>query len=105
MKNLTNELRKEFDNHSDGLPGGDSNQGFKNAIAGADDAIVVVLGGLFGARCGCIIGLLEAAGLTKARLIINRLRKNHGKTGRHDGYRDIIDILSIELLGVVPEMN
>lgn len=79
-------------------------QGFKNAIAGADDAIVVATPEVSSVRdADRIIGLLEAAGLTRVRLIINRLRKSMVKRGDMMDIDDIIDILSIDLLGVVPE--
>ena len=50
-----------------------------------------------------IIGLLEAAGLSKSKLIINRLRSKMVKRGDMMDIEDILDILAIELLGVVPE--
>jgi septum site-determining protein MinD len=50
-----------------------------------------------------IIGMLEASGLNNARLIINRLRSKMVKRGDMMDINDILDILSIELLGVVPE--
>ncbi|MEA1961098.1 MAG: septum site-determining protein MinD [Bacillota bacterium] len=103
MKNLTNELRKDFDFILVDCPAG-IEQGFKNAIAGADDAIVVATPEVSSVRdADRIIGLLEAAGLTNSRLIINRLRPKMVKKGDMMDIDDIIDILSIELLGVVPE--
>lgn len=103
MKNLTNELRKEYNFILVDCPAG-IEQGFKNAIAGADDAIIVATPEVSSVRdADRIIGLLEAAGLTRVRLIINRLRKSMVKRGDMMDTDDIIDILSIDLLGVVPE--
>lgn len=103
MKNLTNELRKEYNFILVDCPAG-IEQGFKNAIAGADDAIIVATPEVSSVRdADRIIGLLEAAGLTRVRLIINRLRKSMVKRGDMMDIDDIIDILSIDLLGVVPE--
>ena len=103
MKNLTNELRKEFDIILVDCPAG-IEQGFRNAIAGADDAIIVATPEVSAVRdADRIIGLFEAAGLTRARLIINRLRKSMVKRGDMMDIEDILDILSIDLLGVVPE--
>ncbi len=103
MKNLTNELRKDFDFILVDCPAG-IEQGFKNAIAGADDAIVVATPEVSSVRdADRIIGLLEAAGLNRAKLIINRLRTKMVKKGDMMDIDDIIDILSIDLLGVVPE--
>jgi septum site-determining protein MinD len=103
MKNLANELRKEYNFILVDCPAG-IEQGFKNAIAGADDAIIVATPEVSSVRdADRIIGLLEAAGLTRVRLIINRLRKSMVKRGDMMDIDDIIDILSIDLLGVVPE--
>ncbi|MBO8158783.1 septum site-determining protein MinD [Thermosyntropha sp.] len=103
MKNLTNELRNSFDFILVDCPAG-IEQGFKNAIAGADDAIVVATPEVSSVRdADRIIGLLEAAGLNNPRLIINRLRSKMVKRGDMMDIGDIIEILSIELLGVVPE--
>jgi septum site-determining protein MinD len=103
MKNLTNELRKEFDYILVDCPAG-IEQGFKNAVAGADDAIVVATPEVSSVRdADRIVGLLEASGLNNARLIINRLRSKMVKRGDMMDVDDILDILSIELLGVVPE--
>ncbi|HWP97191.1 MAG TPA: septum site-determining protein MinD [Syntrophomonadaceae bacterium] len=103
MKNLTNELRKDYDFILVDCPAG-IEQGFKNAIAGADDAIIVATPEVSSVRdADRIVGLLEAAGLTNARLIINRLRSKMVKRGDMMDIDDILDILSIDLLGVVPE--
>lgn len=103
MKNLTNELRKDYDYILVDCPAG-IEQGFKNAIAGADSAIVVATPEVSSVRdADRIVGLLEAAGLLGSRLIINRLRSKMVKRGDMMDIDDILDILSIELLGVVPE--
>jgi len=103
MKNLTNELRNEFDYILVDCPAG-IEQGFRNAIAGADDAIVVCTPEVSSVRdADRIIGLLEAAGLSKSKLIINRLRSKMVKRGDMMDIEDILDILAIDLLGVVPE--
>jgi septum site-determining protein MinD len=103
MKNLTNELRKEFDFILVDCPAG-IEQGFKNAISGADDAVVVATPEISSVRdADRIIGLLEAAGLSNAKLIINRMRNKMVKRGDMMDINDILDILSIDLLGVVPE--
>ncbi|MEN6348570.1 MAG: septum site-determining protein MinD [Syntrophomonas sp.] len=103
MKNLSNELRNDFDYILVDCPAG-IEQGFRNAIAGADDAIVVATPEVSSVRdADRIVGLLEAAGLNKSRLVINRLRTKMIKRGDMMDIDDIIDILSIDLLGVVPE--
>lgn len=103
MKNLTNELRKDFDFILVDCPAG-IEQGFKNAISGADDAVVVATPEISSVRdADRIIGLLEAAGLSNSKLIINRMRNKMVKRGDMMDIDDILDILSINLLGVVPE--
>lgn len=103
MKNLTNELRRDYDYILVDCPAG-IEQGFKNAIAGADEAIVVATPEVSSVRdADRIVGLLEAAGLRNPRLLINRIRSKMVKKGDMMDIGDMIDILSIELLGVVPE--
>jgi len=103
MKTLCYELKKEFDFVLVDCPAG-IEQGFKNAIAGADEAIVVAVPEVSSVRdADRIVGLLEAAGLRKNQLIINRIRPRMVKRGDMMDIEDMIDILSVELLGVVPE--
>ncbi len=103
MKTLCEQLKQEFDYIIIDCPAG-IEQGFRNAIAGADKALVVATPEVASVRdADRIIGLLEAAELRNPRLIINRLRPVMVKQGDMMDINDIIDILAIELLGVVPE--
>lgn len=103
MQKLCDELRTEFDYIIVDCPAG-IEQGFKNAIAGADRAIVVTTPEVSAVRdADRIIGLLEANNLKRPKLIINRLRADMVKRGDMMNIDDMIDILAIELLGVVPE--
>lgn len=103
MKDLCNELKQEFDYVIIDCPAG-IEQGFKNAIAGAEKAIVVTTPEVSAVRdADRIIGLLEAAELREPHLIINRLRPQMVKKGDMMGIEDMIDILAIRLLGVVPD--
>jgi len=103
MKTLAQELREEFDYAIIDCPAG-IEQGFRNAIAGADRAIVVTTPEVSAVRdADRIIGLLEAAGLHNPRLIINRIRADMVKRGDMMDITDILDILAIDLVGVVPE--
>ena len=103
MKSLTQELRQEFDYILIDSPAG-IEQGFKNAIAGADRAVIVATPEVASVRdADRIIGLLEAAEIPPARLIINRLRPQMVKKGDMMSVEDIIDILAVDLVGVVPE--
>lgn len=103
MSSLCDELRSEFDYVIIDCPAG-IEQGFKNAIAGAEKAIVVTTPEVSAVRdADRIIGLLEAAELREPKLIINRLRPKMVKQGDMMSIDDIIEILAIDLLGVVPE--
>ena len=103
MKALCDELREDFDYIIVDCPAG-IERGFKNAIAGADDAVIVTTPEVAAVRdADRIIGLLEAAELYEPRLIINRLRPQMVKKGDMMGIEDIIEILAIGLLGVVPD--
>ncbi|MDD5944960.1 MAG: septum site-determining protein MinD [Clostridia bacterium] len=79
-------------------------QGFKNAIAGADRAIVVTTPEVSAVRdADRIIGLLEANGLNNPGLIVNRIKTDMVKRGDMMSVEDVKEILAVELLGVVPD--
>ncbi|MBO7668689.1 MAG: septum site-determining protein MinD [Firmicutes bacterium] len=103
MAELCEKLKEEFDYVVIDCPAG-IEHGFKNAIAGADEAVVVTTPEVSAVRdADRIIGLLEAAGLESPRLIVNRIRNNMVKSGDMMSTDDILDILAVELLGVVPD--
>jgi len=103
MMKLCNELREEFDYILIDCPAG-IEQGFKNAIAGADRAIVVTTPEVSAVRdADRIIGLLEANEIRNPKLLINRLRAEMVKRGDMMSIDDIIDILAIGLIGVIPD--
>ncbi|HHW44670.1 MAG TPA: septum site-determining protein MinD [Desulfotomaculum sp.] len=103
MRELCQELREEFEYIFIDCPAG-IEQGFRNAIAGADRAIVVTTPEVSAVRdADRVIGLLEAAELREPKLIINRLRQRMVRHGDMMSIDDIIDILAVDLLGVIPE--
>lgn len=103
MKGLCEALSQEFDYVIVDCPAG-IEQGFRNAIAGATRAIVVTTPEVSAVRdADRIIGLLEAAELRDPRLVLNRVRYKMVKAGDMMSIDDILDILAIDLLGVVPE--
>ena len=103
MIKLTDDLREEFDYVFLDCPAG-IEQGFKNAIAGADRAIVVTTPEVSAIRdADRIIGLLEANEVQKTELIVNRLRMDMVKRGDMMSVEDVCDILAIPLLGAVPD--
>ena len=94
MKVLIDSLKASFDYILIDCPAG-IEQGFKNAIVAADEAVVVTTPEVSATRdADRIIGLLEAAGIKEPRLVINRIRID---------MVDILDILAIKLLGVIPD--
>ena len=103
MKKLCESLREEFDYVIIDCPAG-IEQGFKNAVAGADRAIIVTTPEVSAVRdADRIIGLLEAAEVTDLRLILNRLRVDMVKRGDMMALEDVTDILAIDVIGVVPD--
>ena len=103
MQKLCDQLREDFDYIIIDCPAG-IEQGFKNAIAGADRAIVVTTPEVSAVRdADRIIGLLEASELRNPSLILNRIRMNMVKRGDMMAMEDVVDILAIDLLGVVPD--
>ncbi len=103
MVELCAELKKEFDYVLIDCPAG-IESGFKNAIAGADKAIIVTMPEVSSVRdADRIIGLLESAGLSNPRLIVNRIRTNMVKRGDMLDIRDIEGILAIKLIGMIPD--
>lgn len=103
MQELTSTLKEEMDYVLVDSPAG-IEQGFKNAISGADRAIIVTTPEVSAVRdADRIIGLLESEGLKDPEVIINRIRVDMVAKGDMMGIDDMIEILAINLLGVVPE--
>ena len=103
MKTLCESLSGQFDYIIIDCPAG-IERGFKNAIAGADKAIVVTTPEVSAIRdADRVIGLLEANLLKDIHLIINRINQRMIKKGDMMSIEDMISLLSIPLIGVVPE--
>jgi len=103
MKDLCVALKEEFDFVIIDCPAG-IEQGFKNAIAGADKAIVVTTPEVSAIRdADRIIGLLEANELRNPRLIVNRVRPDMVKRGDMMSIEDVVEILAIDLIGAIPD--
>ena len=103
MKELISSLKDSFDYILIDCPAG-IEQGFKNAIAAANEAVFVTTPEVSATRdADRIIGLLEAAGIKNPRLVINRLRIDMVKDKNMLSVEDILDILAVKLLGVVPD--
>lgn len=103
MKKLTEELKEEFDYILLDCPAG-IEQGFQNAVAGADRAIVVTTPEVSAIRdADRIIGLLQKNKMGRMDLIINRIRMDMVKRGDMMSVEDVTEILAIDLLGIIPD--
>jgi septum site-determining protein MinD len=103
MVRLCDELRPECDWVLIDSPAG-IERGFRNAVAPADRVIVITNPEISAVRdADRVIGLLEADEKNTPSLVLNRL--NAGMVKRHDmlSPEDVLDLLAIELIGVVPE--
>lgn len=98
------ELKRDFEFVIIDCPAG-IEQGFRNAVAGADKAIIVTTPEHAAVRdADRIIGLLEKEQLvTGPKLIINRIRQNMVTKGEMLDIDEICQVLSIDLLGIVPD--
>ena len=103
MKKICKELKEDFDYILIDSPAG-IEQGFQNAAIGADEALIITTPEISAVRdADRIIGLLQNMGIEKLNLVINRLFPRMVKAGDMMDPQDIIDILSIDLIGVIPE--
>lgn len=103
MEQLCSQLRPEFDYIVIDSPAG-IEQGFRNAIVGADEIIIVANPEMASVRdADRIIGLVEAAGKPEPRLILNRLRPEMVRRGDMMDVADVLEVLGIDLLGMIPE--
>ncbi|OGI02050.1 MAG: septum site-determining protein MinD [Candidatus Melainabacteria bacterium GWF2_37_15] len=104
MKDICNKLKEDFDFVLIDCPAG-IEQGFQNAIAGANEAIIVTTPEMAAVRdADRIIGLLEAKEeILSYKLVLNRVRPKMIQSNDMLGVTDVQDILSVKLLGVIPE--
>ena len=101
MKILITDLKRDYDYVLIDCPAG-IEQGYKNAVAGADRAIVVTTPEISAVRdADRIIGLLEQEDIEPPKLIINRIKRRLVSNGDALDVNDITTHLSIDLLGIV----
>ncbi len=103
MVKLVEELKGRYDYVILDCPAG-IEQGFRNAIAAADRALIVTTPEVSAIRdADRILGLLEASGIHRNHLILNRLRPDMVRRGEMMSPEDIVDLLGVPLIGVIPD--
>ncbi len=100
---VCDQLRDEMDYIIIDSPAG-IERGFRNAIAPADQVLVVTNPEISAIRdADRIIGLIEAEEKGPGRLIINRIKPEMVARGNMLSVEDILDVLAVSLIGVIPE--
>jgi septum site-determining protein MinD len=103
MVRLCDELRPEMDWVLIDSPAG-IERGFRNAIAATDTALIITNPEVSAVRdADRIIGLLEAEEKGPGMLIINRIKPDLVERGDMLDTADVIEVLAIQLLGLIPE--
>jgi septum site-determining protein MinD len=103
MKQLALALNQRYDYVLIDCPAG-IEMGFQNAIAAAEEAIVVTTPEISAVRdADRVIGLLEANDVNNVRLIVNRIRPKMVQNNDMMSVKDVQEILSIPLLGIIPD--
>jgi septum site-determining protein MinD len=103
IKDVVQQLSQTFDYIFIDCPAG-IEMGFRNAIAPAEEAIIVTTPEVSAVRdADRVIGLLEANGVKNIRLIINRIKPEMVQMNEMMSVEDVLEILAINLLGIVPD--
>lgn len=103
MIRLVKDLRSDFDFVLIDSPAG-IERGFRNAIAAADRVLVVTNPEISAVRdADRVIGILESEEKGPASLILNRLNPALVRSKDMLSPEDVLDLLAIELIGIVPE--
>lgn len=103
MVELCEQMRPEFDFVLIDCPAG-IEQGYRNAVAPADRVLIVTTPEVSAVRdADRIVGLVEAAEKGSPSLIINRLSPSMVRLGQMLSTADVVEILAIDLIGVIPE--
>ncbi len=103
MIHISDKLRNDFDFIIIDSPAG-IERGFRNAVAPADEILIVTNPEVSAVRdADRIIGLIEVDNKGPAHLILNRLNINMVKKGEMLSADDVTDILGLKVIGIVPE--
>ncbi len=103
MKQLVNELAAKYEYVLIDSPAG-IEMGFKNAIAAAQEALIVTTPEIAAVRdADRVVGLLEAQNIKRAHLIVNRIRPAMVQANDMMSVEDVQELLAIPLIGVIPD--
>jgi len=103
MIRLCDQMRNDFDFILIDSPAG-IEQGFRNAISPADKVLIIPTPDVSSVRdADRLIGLIEAEEKGPPSLIINRIKPEMVRYGDMLNTADVLEILAIDLLGIVPD--
>ncbi len=103
MKLLVNALAQKYQYVLLDSPAG-IEMGFKNAIAPAKEALIVTTPEIASVRdADRVVGLLEAQGIKRIHLIINRIRPAMVRANDMMSVHDVQELLAIPLIGIIPD--
>ncbi len=103
MKQLVSSLSENQDFILVDCPAG-IEMGFQNAIAAADEALIVTTPEISAVRdADRVIGLLEANDVKTINLIVNRLKPVMVREDMMMSVQDVQEILAVPLIGVIPD--
>jgi septum site-determining protein MinD len=103
MKKIASALAKGYDYIIIDCPAG-IELGFRNAISPAKEALIVTTPEVAAVRdADRVIGLLEAEGVNKIGLIVNRVRANMVQNNKMMSVEDVLELLGVPLIGVIPD--
>lgn len=103
MVDIADKLRPDYDFVLIDSPAG-IERGFRNAVAPADDVLIVTNPEVSSVRdADRIIGLLEAEEKGPGKLVVNRVKMDLVRRGEMLSMEDVVDILAISMIGVIPD--
>lgn len=103
MRQLVKTLSESYDFVLIDCPAG-IEQGFQNAIAAAQEALIVTTPEIAAVRdADRVVGLLEANNVKKINLIVNRLRSSMVQANDMMSVEDVQEILAVPLIGIIPD--
>jgi septum site-determining protein MinD len=103
MKKLLGALTQKYEYILVDSPAG-IEMGFQNAIAAAQEALIVTTPEIAAVRdADRVVGLLEAQGIKRIHLIVNRLKPAMVQADQMMSVQDVQEILAIPLIGVIPD--